>query len=72
MPKEWKGCSTCGENTYWIIKSDGVKCTKCETTIVGEGPFSWHWEGCSKCGEKTYWLHTGRGLEVCTRCGMAG
>jgi ribosomal protein L37E len=72
MAKEYRGCSRCGEQTYWIVKDDGVKCTKCETTVGGQGPFSWDYEGCSKCGTQTYWIKDAHGFEVCTGCGTAG
>ena len=72
MSKRYEGCSVCGQQTYWIVKDDGIRCTKCETTIRGRAPFSWRWEGCSKCGKATYWVHDADGFEVCTRCGTGG
>ena len=72
MARQWQGCSACGEKTYWIVKDNGVKCTKCQTTISGKGPFKWYWEGCSNCGCKTYWVNDEDGFEACTKCGTGG
>ena len=72
MSKSYRGCSQCGGDTYWIVKDSGVKCTGCETTITGSGPFKWRYEGCSKCGGDTHWVHDADGFEVCTSCGTGG
>jgi DNA-directed RNA polymerase subunit RPC12/RpoP len=72
MPKKSAGCSKCGEMTWWIAKDNGVKCTGCETIIMGKGPFRWQSAGCSRCGAITWWVHDTDDFQVCTGCGVGG